>query len=281
MAKKGKCAAAAVLAALLVSLSVPAVCAHVARTSSLPVFADGETYPGEVRLEDGTAWVALREFSLFASDGTARIEWDPERRSALVSAAGLDMTAEEGERILEANGRLLWCAGPAYIDGEVMFVTLRQISAAFGYECRYDGERRAAILERSRGAILPGGEAREAEDVYWLAKIIEAEAGAEPFLGKLAVGAVILNRVDSDEFPGTVREVIFDTAGGVQFTPTENGTIWEEAGEESVRAALVTLDNPRLWDGIAYFLNPSISRSLWIPAAREYAFTVGGHDFYR
>ena len=95
------------------------------------------------------------------------------------------------------------------------------------------------------------------------------------------MGSVILNRVLSEEFPDTIWGVIFDDRNGVQFTPAENGSVWRDPGEDSVRAACVTLDNPPLWDDIEYFLNPAIARSLWIPASREYAFTIGGHDFYR
>ncbi len=280
MAKFGKSILPGILVFALV-LSPAVLASEPDPAGSLPIVADGEDYPGEVRLEDGAAWVGVREFSQFASGGSASVDWDPERQAAHIRTDRLDMTAEAGERILEANGRLLWCAGPVYIRNEAMFVPLRQIAAAFGYDCRYDEEERAAVLTRVREAVLPRDRAEDREDALWLSRIIEAEAGAEPFLGKLAVGAVILNRVESEEFPDTVREVIFDTAGGVQFTPTENGTIWGEAGEESIRAALVTLDNPPLWEGIAYFLNPRIARSLWIPETREFAFSVGGHDFYR
>ena len=247
--------------------------------ADLAVLADGVRYPGEVRLEAGTAWVSVREFSLFA-DPEAEVLWLPDRRAASVRTESLDLLAADGARILEANGRLLWCPDRLYIDRSVLYAPLRQISAAFGYGCTYDGNAPAALLTRGPDAV-PSPSSAEKEDLLWLARIIEAEAGAEPFEGKLAVGAVILNRVDSDEFPDSVREVIFDSRYGIQFTPAENGTVWNEAGEESVRAARVTLDNPRLWDDITYFLNPALSSSFWIPRSRAYAFTIGRHEFYR
>ncbi len=247
--------------------------------ADLAVFADGAPYPGEVRLDDGTAWVAVREFALFA-DPEAAVLWIPERCAASVRTDGLDLLAAAGSRILEANGRLLWCPDRLYIDRSILYAPLRQIAAAFGFDCTYDGSFPAAVLTRTAPAVLPPSP-DEGDDLLWLSRIIEAEAGAEPFEGKLAVGAVILNRVDSEEFPDSVREVIFDSRYGIQFTPAENGTVWNEAGEESVRAARVTLDNPRLWDDIAYFLNPALSSSFWIPRSRPYAFTVGKHEFYR
>ena len=249
------------------------------RRRDLTVLADGVPYPGEVRLEHGTAWVSLREFALFA-DEEAEVLWDGESRAASVRTECLTLRTAEGERVVSANGRLLWCPAPTYIDGAVLYVPLRQIGAAFGYACRYEEEGPAALLKKVSDAVAPPGREEE-EDLFWLARIIEAEAGAEPFLGKLAVGAVVVNRVASDEFPDTVRGVIFDTGNGVQFTPAENGSVWRDPGEDSIRAARITLDNPPLWEDVAYFLNPAKAVSLWIQQTREYVFSVGEHEFYR
>ena len=246
---------------------------------ALAVRSGSRAYPGRVRLEEGTAWVSLREFSLFA-DGGAKVRWDGESRTASVHTDALALSVRAGERIMEANGRLLLCPEAARIDGSLLWVPLRTAARAFGFSCSYDPAVPEAVLTREGDAVAPRDE--EGEDrVFWLSRIIEAEAGAEPFEGKLAVGSVILNRMLSDEFPDTVWGVIFDDRNGVQFTPTENGSIWRDPGEDSVRAACVTLDNPPLWDDIEYFLNPDIAESLWIPAAREYAFTIGGHAFYK
>ena len=246
--------------------------------AELAVLADGAIYPGEVRLTDGAAWVSLREFARFAAPEAA-VKWHPESGSATVRTETLALTAADGARILEANGRLLWCPDRLYIDRSVLYVPLRQIGTAFGFDCTYDETLPAARLTRTKAAVPPP--AANEDDLLWLSRIIEAEAGAEPFEGKLAVGAVILNRVDSDEFPNTVRDVIFDSRYGVQFTPAENGSVWNEAGEDSVRAARVTFDNPRLWEDIEYFLNPDLSSNFWIPRSRAYAFTIGRHEFYR
>ena len=247
----------------------------------LSVLADGLPYPGEVRLSDGTAWVALREFTRFAdgSGAESQVCWDGVQNAATVSSASLALKAVAGDRILTANGRALLCPEPVRIENDVLWVPLRTLSRAFGYQCTYDPDGPAALLTRLSDAVEPRDETGE-DQVFWLSRIIEAEAGAEPFEGKLAVGSVILNRVGSDEFPDTVWGVIFDDCNGVQFSPTENGTIWTEPGEDSLLAARITLDNPPVWDDIEYFLNPALASSLWIPASREYAFTIGSHEFY-
>ena len=290
MAEKGKsfcrvCAVLALFSALLSPAAAAALedgapsFAQDQRPDVLTVVADGARYPGEVRLSHGVSWVPLREFALFAEQD-ASIEWDGERNEAAVRTDSLSLTVTVGDTVLEANGRLLLCPGAPRIEEDRLWVPLRTVSRAFGFSCTYDPEGPEAILTREDSAVAPRG-SEEEDRIYWLSRIIEAEAGAEPFEGKLAVGSVILNRVLSDEFPDTVWGVIFDDQHGVQFTPTENGAIWTEPGEDSIRAACITLDNPPIWDGIEYFLNPAVADSLWIPAAREYAFTIGGHEFYK
>ena len=92
--------------------------------------------------------------------------------------------------------------------------------------------------------IIDGGGVCESGDTYywdgavmWLSRIIYAEANTEPLLGKIAVGNVIMNRVNSSEFPDTIYSVIFDKNYGIQFTPVANGSIYNDANAECERAA--------------------------------------------
>ena len=118
-------------------------------------------------------------------------------------------------------------------------------------------------------------------DIYWLSRIIEAESKGEPMEGKIAVGNVVLNRVVNEEYPNSIREVIFDKENGVQFTPVANGTIYNTPTEESVMAAKICLENYKLSNrNILFFLNPEISTSTWVPDNRDFVMTIGRHDFY-
>ncbi len=78
-------------------------------------------------------------------------------------------------------------------------------------------EERQAKLTANRGAVVVGG-----DDTRLLAALIYCEAGIETYNGKLAVGAVVMNRVRSGAYPNTVSGVIF--ASG-QFTPAMNGKV--------------------------------------------------------
>ena len=113
-----------------------------------------------------------------------------------------------------------------------------------------------------------------------MSRIISAESRGEPMLGKLAVGTVVLNRVRSDEFPNTVREVIFDRKWGVQFTPVANGTVYDEPTQESLLAAKLVLDGARAAGNSLYFIAPELTDNHWTMENRPYVPTIGCHWFY-
>ena len=117
-------------------------------------------------------------------------------------------------------------------------------------------------------------------DVYWLARIIEAEAGGESGEGKLAVANVVLNRVASNSYPDTIYDVIFDTKYGTQFEPTSNGAIYNTPSEESIEAAKRALSGENNIGGALYFYNPSLVDAVWIRTNCTYIQTIGCHNFY-
>ncbi len=134
-------------------------------------------------------------------------------------------------------------------------------------------------LKQAKSMVKPDS-AYDYEDLYWLSRIISAEAKGESFTGQIGVGTVVLNRVRSREFPNTVKGVVFDQKYGTQFTPVSNGTIYDKPTDSAVIAAKMCLDGYTLSDSVLYFLNPRIATSSWIQKNRKYAFRVGNHDFY-
>ena len=109
-----------------------------------------------------------------------------------------------------------------------------------------------------------------------LAQMIEAEAGAEPYAGKVAVGAVILNRVRSPLFPDTVEAVIFQPW---QFEPILNGWFWREPSPASWRAARDAARGEDPTGGALYFWNPAKSGHQPHLEARPSAGWIGNHRF--
>lgn len=119
-------------------------------------------------------------------------------------------------------------------------------------------------------------------NLYWLSRIIEAEAGAEPYSGKVAIGNVILNRVASNSFPNTVKGVIFDYYGNIpQFSPVAEGTIYNTPSEASIKAAVDALNGKKPVGSSTYFFNPKKAEGKWIVKNKTYVTKIGEHVFYK
>ncbi|WP_198409576.1 cell wall hydrolase [Limnochorda pilosa] len=99
-------------------------------------------------------------------------------------------------------------------------------------------------------------------DLDTLARLVHAESEGEPFVGRVAVAAVVLNRVRHSRFPGTIAGVVFQPGA---FEPVANGRIWEEPDRLSRQATKAALDG---WDptgGAIYFWNPAkVGGGSWI-----------------
>lgn len=108
-----------------------------------------------------------------------------------------------------------------------------------------------------------------------LAQIVTAEAKGEPYAGQVAVATVILNRVNSSQFPNTIHNVIYQTR---QFEPVSSGTINKPATASAVRAVNEALAFRGQGSGSLFFYNPRIATNHW-NATRKYTVTIGNHVF--
>ncbi len=136
-------------------------------------------------------------------------------------------------------------------------------------------------VSSSSSRVVSRGNERNNEDLYWLSRIIHSEAQGESYKGKVAVGNVILNRVNNSSFPNTVKGVVFDKQDGyIQFSPVIDGTIYNTPDAESVRAAREVLNGARPVGNALYFLNPRKSTNFWIVNNRRHMTTIGLHNFY-
>ncbi len=140
---------------------------------------------------------------------------------------------------------------------------------------------RGSTNNSSYQVVSRGGNRRSEDDLYWLSRVIHSEAQGESYTGKVAVGNVIVNRVNSELFPDTIKGVVFDKQDGhTQFSPVLDGSIYNTPDTESVRAAEEVLDGVRPVGNALYFLNPRKSTNFWIVGNRRYMTTIGLHDFY-
>ena len=251
-----------------------------AGATETPVLLNGvEVLEGQCVRINGVTYVPLRNFSnLF---GNCTVRWDSKTNTATVTTDSLTLIAHTGNYYIYANGHYFYTVGEVLNLGGYLYVPIRPMAKAFDAGLEWNAKSNQVELTKSRGTGAVAWASYNADDVYWLSRIISAEAAGEPFLGQMAVGNVVLNRVRSTSYPNTIYGVIFDRKHGTQFSPVSYGTIYNKPSESSVIAAKICLEGYTLSDEILFFFNPRIATSNWISKNRPYAFTIANHDFYK
>ena len=206
-------------------------------------------------------------------DATA--EWTNDR--AVVTAPGLAMEIQPGLPYFIANGRYLYLPQGIKFSGNVILLPVRTLCAALGADVSWDAIGNRVVITAGYAPITSGEVAYQADVLYWLSHIINAESGNQPLSGKIAVGNVVLNRVANPRFPDTVYEVIHQRG---QFTPVSNGSIKLTPNAESVIAAKLCLDGANTVGNALYFLNPRTAPNSWAARHCTYVATIGAHAFY-
>ncbi len=112
-------------------------------------------------------------------------------------------------------------------------------------------------------------------DLQLLARLISAEARGEPYMGQVAVGAVVLNRVDHPSFPNTISGVIYQAGA---FSCLQDGQFEQPVADSAYRAAREAMAGADPTGGAIYYFNPVTATSKWI-WSRPHILTIGKHRF--
>lgn len=112
-------------------------------------------------------------------------------------------------------------------------------------------------------------------DYDLLARIISAESRGEPYSGQVAVGAVVLNRIEHPSFPDTLSGVVYQKGA---FSCLDDGQFYESISDSAYRAATDALNGIDPSGGAIYYYNPKKATSKWI-FSREIITTIGNHRF--
>lgn len=118
------------------------------------------------------------------------------------------------------------------------------------------------------------------DEIDVLASIISAEALGEPYLGKLAVGSVVLNRVESSTFPSTIREVVFQKN---QFHGTKS-PLYKRADKDCYLAAKEVVQGLRTTRALYYANLETATNRGWIKYIKKrYPISekIGNHTFFK
>ncbi|MEW9500230.1 spore cortex-lytic enzyme [Jeotgalibacillus marinus] len=112
-------------------------------------------------------------------------------------------------------------------------------------------------------------------DIQLMANAVYGEARGEPYVGQVAVAAVILNRIQAEQFPNTASGVIFEP---LAFTAVADGQIWLEPNEQARRAVLDAINGWDPSENALYYFNPDTATSGWI-WGRPQIKKIGQHIF--
>lgn len=112
-------------------------------------------------------------------------------------------------------------------------------------------------------------------DYDLLARIISAESRGEPYMGQVAVGAVILNRIEHPSFPDTLSGVIYQRGA---FSCLDDGQFYEPVSDSAYSAASDAINGLDPSGGAIYYYNPVKSTNKWI-FSREVITVIGNHRF--
>jgi len=299
-------------------ISLIFICTFSFATSKLTIKVNNKIISSDVEpfIKNGTTYVPLR----FVADAlnVDSITWHAATKSVSIKDSGTTILLFINKNYAYVNTEYKTLENNALLSNDRTFVPIRFISETLGANVNWDkanyvvsissktsnpstskkpinytssSSSSATSTQASSQNTTPSNFSQNSskntssesitnDSIYWLARIIEAEAGGEPFKGKVAVGEVILNRVESAEFPNTIWGVIFDKKFGIQFEPVANGTIYNIPSAESIKAAKTALNGSNYIGDCLYFLNPTIASSNWIVKNRDYYTTISNHDFY-
>ena len=225
--------------------------------------------PEKAFLEHDTVFVPLRAV---AEATGATVNWNGETDIA---------TVELGDDMVEFSENTSEDA--AVMHEETMFVPVRDLAESLGYTVTWDdyyfqvwiSAPDVFIEEEHRNHVYTNN------DILLLAKVLQSECGSSPFEAKIAVANVVCNRVESDLFPDSVSEVIYDRRGGsIQFSIAYNGVLEKtEPSDECILAAKCALNGVVVAKDCLFFQADYVENS-WMNNNREYAMSLGGNAFF-
>lgn len=132
------------------------------------------------------------------------------------------------------------------------------------------GLQKYAATTASTAATTTGN-----SDITLLGRAIQGEAEGEPYIGKVAVGAVLINRVGSPDFPNSLSGVVYQ---GLALESVANGRIYTAVNADCLKAARDAYNGYDPTYGCLYFWNPSKKVNPWV-WSREIIVTYGNHVF--
>lgn len=269
---------------------------HAAEVNWTPIRVDGKPdYTVEYEIRDGVCYVTVASF-VRAVDPNAVVEEasgkvcvssctvtgvedvEGSEDQANVVTENLTLTVKDGSSYIEANGRCLYTAGGVSTLNGSVAVPVRVLGQVFNLDVGFDNAISCVVIDHREDAsayLTSGDEFYNADNLLWLSRIINAESGNQSLTGKIAVGNVVMNRVNSKLFPNNIYDVLFQKS---QFGPASSGSIYKTPNQQSVVAAKLVLEGVSVVPTALFFNRAGVA--CYASRNRTYVTTIGAHAFY-
>ena len=240
--------------------------------SQFAIFVDGqEVTDAHAILENGVTYVsACNVARALVPDTTAA--WAGGSAEMVLTGTGFTLSVSTALPYIVCNGRYLYTPGQTVLHPENgdLLLPVRVLARALGAPLGWDSY---GVYMYSQVAPLESGETfYDANDLYLMARTIRHEAGNQPLEGQIAVGNVLLNRVNSRSFPGTLHGVIYQPS---QFANSERST----PQAQHYIAAKLALDGAQIVPASCCWFNAA-GKSFWGSRNKSLICTIGGQSFY-
>lgn len=242
----------------------PAPAAEVTDNRTAIPFYVGDTLWGELPIVNGVPYAVAYDFcralGLSASESFSDGVYT-------VIADGLEIRASEGRIWFSCNKRCLLVENGVQVMGGQVCLPVEALAKCLGASVSWDQVRWNITAAGDVYPLESGETFYDETDLYWLSRVIYAEAGDQPLRGMIAVGDVVLNRMASDDFEdqNTVYDVIFAKN---QFEVVINGMIYMEPSEAAVTAAKLALEGYDVTGGCTcfatYYFGEGYECVMWI-----------------
>ena len=275
--KKRSRSIALILAVILATamVALPASANDQSALETMPIYVNG-LLEGRSYLYNGHTYTTPDNMAMiYGIEGEGWYDYDT--GDAEYTADGLTLTYHNGDPYCVANGRYLYMPEGILEVSGVAYYPISVLCKVFGDIVSWNEERHSVDLDTTAQQLIENG------DSYYgrinrelLARIIQAEAGNQPFEGMVGVGNVVMNRVYSDRFPNNVYDVVYQSG---QFDPVYNGSINNVPSDDAVLASYLCLEGMNTVGDALFFQNPSASSVIF--TGLSYITTIGDHVFYR
>lgn len=226
----------------------------------------------------------IKDYAAGADSGPLVVEEEQEINTLWL--LGTEMNDEQFDRLMLEAGEILEhiaAKKERLAKSEAKAKELVEAAAKAKEEAKEDKEKVYTVKVASYNKAITVTE----EDVKMLERITQAEAAGEDMKGKILIVNVILNRVASEEFPDTVKKVIFqkNDDGDYQFSPVKSGKYWKvKVTQETKKAVQRALEGEDYSKGALYFMARKYAKTKnakWFDENLQRLFKHGGHEFFK